>query len=158
MAMRRPCEKESRKVSTKRPPYKVCCQCTSLTLLATPKPDQTIGWSAKLFPHRDALATLKHFAYPVTQTPHLLFPFFTVEGKGDQGNLKVLRLQNLWNAAAMLRNLQQVRKAAGKEQSFYNKIQAITLELTTESIEICYYWAVQDEVGVVRYYGQAVNC
>ncbi len=55
------------------------------TTLTVPKPDQTIGWSAKIFPYPRALASLGPYAYPLVQTSKLLFPAFTVEGKGDLG-------------------------------------------------------------------------
>lgn len=65
------------------------------TTLTVPKPDQTIGWSAKIFPYPRALASLRPYAYPLVQTSELLFPAFTVEGKGDLGSLKISRMQNL---------------------------------------------------------------
>jgi hypothetical protein len=42
------------------------------------------------------------------------------------------RLQNAYNGAVILFDLMQVRKAAGKELEFLNKIQAITMCLTTK--------------------------
>jgi len=127
------------------------------TRLATPKPDQTVGLSASTLACDNALAVLRPWAFPVTAAPDLTFPLFTVEGKGDQGNLKVSRLQNLHNAAVMLHNLLQLRKAVGTEQEFFDKAQVCTLGLTTESIELCYYWATQDSDGRISYCGQAIN-
>jgi len=39
----------------------------------------------KIFPYPRALASLGPYAYPLVQTSKLLFPAFTVEGKGDLG-------------------------------------------------------------------------
>jgi len=81
-----------------------------------------------------------------------------VEGKGDQGNLKVLRLQNLHNGAAMLYNLLQVGRASGSDtDDFFNKIRATVVGLTTESIELCYFWATL-EGDEVCFYGRVYDC
>jgi hypothetical protein len=56
----------------------------------------------------------------------------------------------------MLQNLLQLRRAAGSERDFFDRIQVVTFGLSTESIELCYHWASQDG-GIVKYYGQAVN-
>ena len=111
--------------------------------LSTPKPDQTFGLQSTYFPYPHALASLRPYASPVSETPLLCFPAFTVEAKGDKGNLKVSRLQNLHNAAVMGYSLLMVHKKLGCESTFFKKIYATTLSLTNESMELSYCWAVQ---------------
>ena len=164
---------------------------TSTTRLATPKPDQTIGLSAESLTCYNARAQLGPVCTPVTADSDLLFPFFTAECKGDQGRLKVSRMQNAHNAAVMLRNMHCLRRKAAAsagaaaslkntkfkpstddvfanenidleeddndhetdetneaiseqkvcDQEFYSHIHAVTLSLSTESVELCYHWA-----------------
>jgi hypothetical protein len=59
------------------------------TTLTVPKPDQKICWNIKAFPYPRALASPGSYTYAVTQTSKLLFPTFTIEGKGDLGSLNV---------------------------------------------------------------------
>jgi hypothetical protein len=118
--------------------------------LSTPKPDQTVGLQQNRFPYLHALAKLRPYATPLADTPLLHFPTFTVEAKGDKGNSKVSRLQNLHNAAVMGHSLLMVHKILKSDSNFFNKIFATTLSLTTESMKLSYCWAVQDE-GQVCY-------
>jgi hypothetical protein len=124
--------------------------------IPVPKPDQTVGWRNTEFPLDKALAILRPYAAPV-QTAQLLFPYFTVEGKGDSGNLKVSRLQNAHNGAVMLFDLWQVQRAACKETEFLDKIQVITMCLTTESVELSYHWATMTD-GKIRFYSKVFDC
>jgi hypothetical protein len=121
--------------------------------LSTPKPDQTVGLQQNRFPYLRTLARLPPYATPLADTPLLHFPTFTVEAKGDKGNSKVSRLQNLHNAAIMGHCLLMVHEKLGSEPKFFNKVFTTTLSLTTESMELSYYWAVRAN-GQVGYYGR----
>ena len=171
----------------------------SRTRLAVPKPDQAIGISSESLTCYNARAHLGHVCTPVAADSDLLFPFFTAECKGDQGRLKVSRMQNAHNAAVMLHNMHRLQRAASggddaamnetedpfidyykwdseneagstyvhdededeanfsrrrggnncddddhdtvEDDDFYDHIHAVTLSLSTESIELCYHWA-----------------
>lgn len=54
----------------------------------------------------------------------------------------------------MLQNFLKLRTAAGKDQDFFDKIQVATLGISADSIELCYYWATQDQSGDITYYGR----
>lgn len=155
--------------------------------LAVPKPDQAIGISSESLTCYNAREHLGHVCTPVAADSDLLFPFFTAECKGDQGRLKVSRMQNGHNAAVMLHNMRRLHCAASNDafgvkeelvdpfvddeeynstaqtedmrnhvdkddehdtperDTFYNHIHAVTLSLSTESIELCYHWASPSE-------------
>ncbi|KAL2057954.1 hypothetical protein ABVK25_001571 [Lepraria finkii] len=66
-------------------------------LLKNIKPDRTVGWSKCMFECPRALKYLDSRACPVASNPGLAWPLFTAEFKGDKGDLKVARLQNLHN-------------------------------------------------------------
>ena len=126
--------------------------------LTAPKPDRTFGFKAAVFPHDIALAAMGTYAAPATNAQEeLIWPYFTVEGKGQGGKLRIARLQSLHNSAIMLNNLLQLRKAVGKEDVFYNKSHVMSLELTVESIHLSCYWAIK-EASTVKFYGQCVGC
>ena len=172
---------------------------TTTTRLAVPKPDQAVGLSSESLTCYNARTHLGHVCTPVAADSDLLFPFFTAECKGDQGRLKVSRMQNAHNAAVMLHNMHRLRCAASGSESFsmsepddpfvdsqgydsrvgvrgeqvdsegdetyfeegnddeivekddfYNCVHAVTLSLSTESIELCYHWASSSEPTAKR--------
>jgi len=124
--------------------------------LSTPKPDVTIGWNSEVFPFVRASKNLRAFQCPVASTNNISWPLFTVEVKGEGGSLRVAKLQNLHNAAIMLSNLRELMKAALKEADFFNKIHPISLQVTTETVQLSYYWAARSEDGQVSYYGNVL--
>ncbi|KAI4126370.1 MAG: hypothetical protein LQ347_005002 [Umbilicaria vellea] len=127
-------------------------------VLSTPKPDTTIGWASGIFPFPEATNLVRKAMYPLSKNLKLAWPLFTVEAKGDGGNLKVAKLQNLHNGALMLSNLLKLRRASGKEQDFFNKIHAMSLEFTSETVQLSCYWAIQDgNPSEVRYYGMSIG-
>jgi hypothetical protein len=126
--------------------------------LTTPKPDRTIGWAPEVFPYPNTARALKDYAFPVAQNAKLIWPLFTVEVKGDGGNLKVAKLQNLHNGAVMLSNLFQLRQASGNEKDFFGKVHVMSVELTTESVNLSCYWAIQLGTTEINYYGLSLGC
>jgi hypothetical protein len=136
---------------------RVIQQDPAMARLATPKPDQTIGFTASSFDCDDALTSLGAYACPVSSAPQIAFPCFAVEAKGDAGNLKTSRLQNLFNAYVMLNNILKLRQSVGTEESFLGQAQIFSLGVTTESIELCYYWVSRDVDGQMNFNGQAFN-
>ena len=126
-------------------------------LLTTIKPDRTVGWSRRMFEYPRALKYLDARACPVASNPGLAWPLFTAEVKGNKGDLKVARLQNLHNGAIMLSNLLHIRKFYREEEEFFNKVHAMSLELTAESIQLSCYWAVRGESGDVKYYSMQLR-
>lgn len=127
--------------------------------LTVPKPDKTIGWADDVFfDYPKAQGYLKPQMLPVTSNRKLAWPLFTVEVKGDKGDLKVASLQNLWNGATLLSNLLSLRRWSKKEDDFYNKIHVMSLELTAESIQLSCYWATAGKnPGEVKYYGMRLE-
>lgn len=127
--------------------------------LAVPKPDRTIGWAADMFrQYKNARYVLKTQMQPVGNNANLVWPIFTVEVKGDKGDMKTAKLQNLHNGATMLSNLWTLRQASGKLDEFYNKTHVMSLELTAESVQLSCYWAVSHtETHGIRWYGMNID-
>lgn len=127
--------------------------------LTTVKPDRTIGWSRRMFEYQYAMKYLGPRACPIAANQSLVWPLFTVEVKGDKGNLKVARLQNLHNAATMLSNLLYLKRFFPKEKQdgFFNKVHVMSLELTAESIQLSCYWATRGKGDNVNYYGMKLR-
>ena len=127
--------------------------------LTAPKPDMTIGWSSNFFEHQLAIDHLGASACPVAKDPRLAFPLFTVEVKGPGGTLKVAKLQNLHNGATMLSNLWHIRQFYDEEthDAFFNKVHALSLQLTHEVIQLSCYWATRKQDGNLKFYGTEVD-
>ena len=128
--------------------------------LTAPKPDMTIGWFRRVFNrYPQAMRYLAARACPVASNPEVAIPLFTIEVKGDRGNLKAARLQNLHNGATMLSNLWHIRQFCRTEDEgdFFNKVHAMSLELTAEIVQLSCYWANRDENGMISYYGMALH-
>ena len=127
--------------------------------VATPKPDRTFGWSASVFrQYKRAKTYLKLQMLPVAKNRELAWPLFTVEVKGDQGDMKIAKLQNLHNGAILLSNLLSLRQLSKQESAFYDKVHVMSLELTAESIQLSCYWAAL-EVGTknTMFYGMRLR-
>lgn len=122
-----------------------------------PNPNLTIGWSSKVFPFQNATRSLRSFQCPVASNITLSWPLFTAEVEGPIGSLRVAQLHNLHSAAIMLSNLQELAKAARNEDAFFNKIHTLSLELTTDTVQLSYYWATCGQDGQVRLYGDVLN-
>lgn len=127
--------------------------------LTAPRPGMTIGWSSDIFEHQLALDHLGASACPVAKEPGLAFPLFTVEVKGSGGDFRITRLQNLHNGATMLSNLWHIRQFYDEEthEAFFNKVHALSLQLTQESIQLSCYWATRKEDGQLKFYGTEVD-
>ena len=127
-------------------------------VLTAPKPDRTVGWSIKVFnKYRKAMRCLATTVCPVSENSELAIPLFTIEVKGDKGSTKVASLQNLHNGATMLANLLNVWNACLGENTdgFYNKVHAMSLELTADIVHLSCYWA-RKENGEIKYYGRSL--
>ena len=126
-------------------------------MLTAPKPDRTIGWSARVFSSKylKAMRLLGHTIAPVAGNSRLTIPLFTIEMKGGKGVIDVARLQNLHNGATMLANLFEIWKLNLEENGFFNKVHAMSLELTKESIQLSCYWARKSDRGI-EFYGRAL--
>lgn len=107
--------------------------------LSTPKPDLTIGWNSEIFHFARASKSLRTFQCPLSTANHISWPLFTAEVTGEKGSLRAAKLQNLYNAAIMLSNLRELMKAALNEAEFFNKIHVMSLQLTTETVQLSYY-------------------
>lgn len=128
-------------------------------LLRVPKPNWTIGWSESVFrEYPKAMRRLGIIMYPVAENSELAIPLFTIEVEGPEGSLKVVRLQNLHNGATMLANLLDIWKLGLGENTngFFDKIHAMSLELTKETNLLSYYWA-RKENGGIKFYGPSLN-
>ena len=113
-------------------------------LLTAPKPARTVGWSMKVFrKYPKAMRCLATTVCPVSGNSELAVPLFTIEVKGDKGSTKVASLQSLHYGATMLANLLKVWNACLGENTdeLFNKVHAMSLELTAETIHLSCYWA-----------------
>lgn len=120
-------------------------------MIACPQPDIVLGWTARAIPHSRAVPALQPYCAPLAGVADIMFPCVAVEGKGEKGSLKVAQLQNLHNGATMLWNLFQVRKLAGEEDEFLDKIQVISLSVTLHILELSYHWLSKDDEGYFVY-------
>ena len=138
---------------------KIMIAANAKPALTAVKPDMTIGWSKAVFTQRKAVGHLGAHACPVVAYSELAFPLFTVEVQGDRGSLRVARLQNLHNGATLLSNLWHIRQYYNKEREdeFFNKVHALSLQLTPESIQLSCYWAARRENGQIMFYGTQVR-
>lgn len=128
-------------------------------LLRAPKPNWTIGWSYSVFSnYREAMRRLGMIVCPVSENTQLAIPLFTIEVEGPEGRLEVARLQNLHNGATMLANLLDIWKLGLGENTdgFFNKVHAMSLELTKETVQLSCYWA-RKENGGIKFYGRSIN-
>ena len=118
--------------------------------IAPPQPDQVFGFSEGVFDFPQARL---HKGYHMCPAPELIWPYFTIEAKGWRGVLRVAELQNAHNGAIMVNNMFQLKVALGKEQEFYDRIQAVTMDLTTESIAFSGHFLTKSSTGL-KYYSQ----
>ena len=128
-------------------------------LLRAPKPNWSIGWSRSVFrDYPKAMRRLGIITYPVAGNSNLAIPLFTFEVEGSEGSLEVARLQNLHNGATMLANLLDIWKLGLKENTdgLFDKVHAMSLELTKEAIQLSCYWARKKDRGI-EFYGRCLN-
>ncbi len=138
---------------------KIMIEPNAKPALTAVKPDQTIGWEKHIFAYPKAMDHLDAYACPVVEVPRLAFPLFTVEAEVDRGNLKVARLQNLHTGATMLSNLWRIRQFYNeeKEDEFFDKVHALSLQFTRESIELSCYWAAHNDEGHIEFHGTRIR-
>ena len=58
----------------------------------------------------------------------------------------------------MLSNLFELKRKRGNEQAFFTKVHVIGVELTAESVQLSCYWARQNDIGIVEYFGKSLQC
>lgn len=129
-----------------------------LQMLTAPKPNRTIGWSRNIFDkYPNAMRCLGNTVCPVAGNYELSIPLFTIEVEGPEGSSKVVRLQNLHNGAVMLANLLKVWNVCLGENTdgFFNKVHAMSLEVTAETVHLSCYWA-RKEKREIKYYGRSL--
>ncbi|KAK0513920.1 hypothetical protein JMJ35_003642 [Cladonia borealis] len=140
----------------------IALQPEILPTLTTPKPDVTIGWKPAVFKSRykNAYKSLQAFISPIAGFKSVAWPMFTItiEAKGDRRSLRVASLRNLHNGAVMLSNLFELKRKCGNEETFFNKVHVIGVELTAESVQLSCYWACRNDIGVVEYFGERLQC
>ncbi len=117
--------------------------------LSPPKPDQAIGWTSKMFSQLNAGALFtvtspsgrrksRSFAAP---SENLVWPVFTVEGKGAAGQLRKARRQNMHNGSIMVNNLLELKKKAQAGKVPFGQAIAMSMELTAEVVQLNCHWA-----------------
>lgn len=129
--------------------------------LTTPKPDHTIGWNSHVFKYEfeKACKFLSAWIYPISGNIHLAWPLFTIEQKGSKGSMNVAKRQNLHNAAVMLSNLLALKEKAQNttadkiDESFFDKIHVMGMELTDQTVSLSCYWVARSDTGIIRYIG-----
>ena len=124
-----------------------------------PKPDTTIGWRAEVF-NEDfpkACELLDTFTFPTIGERDLAWPLFTIESGGENGSRRVARLHNLHNGSVMLSNLYALKQMYKREETFFDKVHAMGVEIFDGSIQLSCYWATRSEKGHVRYLGDSIE-
>jgi hypothetical protein len=58
----------------------------------------------------------------------------------------------------MLHNMLQLKQAVDDVDGFLDWVQILSLELTTETIQISCYWVSLGQGNVIRYFGRCVAC
>ena len=94
---------------------------------------------------------------PVAGAPSIAWPLFTIEVKGERGNRRVARLQNLHNGAVMLSNLYALKQICKREESFFDKVHAMTIEVYDGVAQLSCYCTTRSMTGQVRYLGEVVD-
>ncbi|MCJ1357485.1 MAG: hypothetical protein MMC33_007481 [Icmadophila ericetorum] len=127
--------------------------------LAVPKADRAIGWSTRVFEavYPKATTHLGCKISPIPMVTDFAWPYCTIELKGETGSRRIACLQNAHNGAVMLSNLLSLRRYVGKEDDFFNKVHALSVQCTTETIELSCYWAIKPSNDDVKYYGRSVK-
>ena len=132
------------------------CTLVSPTLetkLATPRPEQAVGFSLEALPYFRALDSLRPYSH-VLPSAALMFPVFTVEGGR---NCMSHQPRNSWNAAIMLHSLFQISKSTGSEEKFLGRMRVLTLAINRYELDLCGYWAEPDGSGGLKYYGKKLH-
>jgi hypothetical protein len=130
-------------------------RCSTLPPISLPQPDLTLGLNQDTLPVAAALVSQEMGGYfqPAGGDTKLLCPFFAVETKGWQSE-SYATLQNVHNAAIMVRNLREVRARAGidVQNNFDNKAHVLTLVFTKSGMELCCGWYFVGASGCVEYH------
>ena len=122
--------------------------------LTVPRPDIAIGWLTEKLPYIKAIAYLGTTACPA-YTVQMTWPVFVIEGKGRAGQLEVARWQSLHDSTYLLHSLLKLRTSVGKEEEFFGKVHVMSMEVTTETVQLTAYWATKDGDNI-KFYGDCI--
>ena len=117
--------------------------------ISPPQPDQAFGFTEDLFPYRHAKAHLDTAMLP---NAFVVWPYMTLETKGTVSSVDVFNLQNANNAAVMLHNMLQLKRALKKEDEFLGKIQVMSFNITPIVISLSGHWAIRNSAGKLEYH------
>jgi hypothetical protein len=127
----------------------------ALPSIAPPRPDLALALNQDTMSEIGILVSqeMGGCSRLVNGEPKLWCPFFRVEIKGWQGD-SYAQLQNVHNAAMMVRNLRQVREKAGidVEKDFDKKAHVLTLVFTKSGIELACGWSRVAKNGRLEYH------
>ncbi|CAI7675128.1 unnamed protein product [Penicillium palitans] len=125
------------------------------TKITPPDPDLVVGLRRTLFQdYYVVLRQLDTIAAPITCTPAIVFPCFTVEVKGGSGASDA-RNQNCNNAAHMLRHLRllscQARGEQYTQESFDGVVRVLSATVTQDKVTISGHWTISKSGHVYTY-------
>ena len=115
--------------------------------LGQPFPDYTLGiaYRTKCSHYEHTFDDGRDYSRQLLPVPNVVCPLLTIE-VGLRGEAE---LQNRHNGICMLRNLFELKRAAGlQERGYRNKVQALTIEVTPESLQVSCHW--MDDNGHFR--------
>lgn len=127
--------------------------------LGHPQPDQTLGmqliWLSQEFPHvLSPDGVLFDHLHPAKD---LILPVLTMELKGPKGALSDARLQNQNNGACELKNIVKLKRALKRlRKTYIERIMALSIEITTESVQVTCHWITTRPDGKDRYWSTGV--
>ena len=127
--------------------------------LGQPQPNQTLGvqYHTKCQQFPDAFRAAQEYICQLQPGRNLVCPLLTVEVQGPEGSLHEAILQNRHNGACMLKNIVALRRAAKQQPVHYRGLaQALTIEITPESVQVSCHWIVTAD-GHDRYLSLAVS-
>lgn len=124
-------------------------------LLGQPQPDLTYG----LLPgplktdYGSVFEVHGRFFQYLQPLKGVVLPVLTFELKGPKGNLVEACLQSQNNSACAIRNLVNIKRAAGrKPKSYVGRVLSLSVEMTTTIVQVHYHWITVTSKGVDQYW------
>lgn len=128
--------------------------------LGYPKPDLTYGLLTRPLSEQYRLV----FESPGELSKHLQpikgtsLPVLSVEFKGPRGLWYEAYLQNQHNSACAIRNVVKIKRAAGRAPKTYvGRVLSLSIEVTTESVQVHCHWMTTAPDGIDRYWSTTVQ-